>query len=90
MVVKRNLAFGPRVRSPDRTGPVGPLWGQLLTECEVAQLLQVSPNTLRYWRRKGQRRGPNYVKIERRLVRYRVKDLESYLQRRAVRGRMRE
>jgi hypothetical protein len=90
MVVKRNLGLMSRVRSSQATASIGPVWGDLLTECETAQFLRVSPDTLRYWRRKALRRGPNYVKIERRLVRYRLKDLETYLKRRTVRRRARE
>lgn len=62
----------------------------LLTEGETAQFLRVRPDTLRYWRKRSQRRGPPFVKIERRPVRYRLADLEVYLKRRTVRGRPRK
>jgi hypothetical protein len=63
---------------------VGRFWGELLTECETAELLRLSQGTLRYWRRIRERRGPPFVKIE-RLVRYRVGDLNAYLRKRTVR-----
>lgn len=59
----------------------------LLTEGQVARFLQLSPNTLRYWRKTAEHRGPPFVKIERRPVRYRLEDLEAYLKRRTVRAR---
>jgi len=49
----------------------------LLTPQETAQILGVSMGTLAQWR--SQRRGPPFVKIEGRLVRYRLADLEAYL-----------
>jgi predicted DNA-binding transcriptional regulator AlpA len=60
---------------------------RLLTESETAQILRVKSSTLRYWRKTAQHRGPNYVKIESRLVRYRLTDLEAYLKRRTVRAK---
>ena len=49
----------------------------LLTNEEGAGFLGVSPDTLAQWR--SQRRGPRYIKLEGRIVRYRREDLEAYL-----------
>jgi len=51
----------------------------LLTPHEAAEFLRVPESTLAQWR--SQRRGPRFVKLERRLVRYRASDLEEYLSR---------
>ena len=48
-----------------------------LRTCEAATYLNVRPATLNQWRWTGQ--GPNYVKIG-RSVRYRITDLEKYLE----------
>lgn len=48
----------------------------LLTEGAAANLLSVSRRTLEAWRR--QRRGPPWVRLGRR-VRYRLEDLQRYL-----------
>jgi excisionase family DNA binding protein len=55
---------------------------RLLTPKEAADLLGVPEGTLAQWR--SQRRGPSYIKLEGRLVRYRASDLENYLSRHAV------
>ena len=55
-----------------------PLLPELLTETQVSRILNVSINTLRYWRYCGD--GPNYIKMG-RLVRYHAAELESYVQR---------
>ena len=49
----------------------------LLTPKEAAEFLEIPPGTLAQWR--SQRRGPPYIKLEERLVRYRRSDLEEYL-----------
>ena len=48
----------------------------LITETELAERLQVSKKLLQKMRYEGN--GPRYVKIG-RLVRYRIKDIEAYL-----------
>jgi hypothetical protein len=49
---------------------------------DAALFIGVAVGTLAQWR--SQRRGPPFVKIERRLVRYRLADLEAYLASRFV------
>ena len=49
----------------------------LLTPKEAAEFLGIPSGTLAQWR--SQRRGPPYIKLEERLVRYRRSDLEEYL-----------
>lgn len=39
---------------------------EVLTFAEVAEILKVSPNTLRWWRQN--RTGPDFFKLGRRLV----------------------
>jgi len=47
-----------------------------LAEREVAELLGVSPNTLKHWR--GSARGPKYVKLVRKVA-YRRNDLNEWI-----------
>jgi predicted DNA-binding transcriptional regulator AlpA len=49
----------------------------LLTPRQAAEFLGLPESTLAQWR--SQRRGPLYVKLESRLVRYRRSDLEIYI-----------
>jgi predicted DNA-binding transcriptional regulator AlpA len=49
----------------------------LLTPRQAAEFLGLPESTLAQWR--SQRRGPLYVKLESRLVRYRRSDLETYI-----------
>jgi predicted DNA-binding transcriptional regulator AlpA len=49
----------------------------LLTPDDATEFLGVSKDTLAQWR--SQSRGPRYIKLEKRLVRYRRSDLENYL-----------
>lgn len=49
----------------------------LLTPRQAAEYLGVPETTLAQWR--SQRRGPPYIKLESRLIRYRRTDLESYV-----------
>jgi len=51
--------------------------GLLLTPKQAAEFLGVPSGTLAQWR--SERRGPPYIKLEDRLVRYRRSDLEEYL-----------
>ncbi len=52
-----------------------------LTEFQTAQLLSISVSGLRKWRRKGC--GPQFVRLG-RLIRYRVVDIELWLDGHAV------
>jgi excisionase family DNA binding protein len=49
----------------------------LLVPVEVAKYLNVSLSTLNHWR--SERRGPPYVRVEGRLIRYRLADVEKYV-----------
>jgi len=55
---------------------------KLLTPREAAEILGVPEGTLAQWR--SQRRGPPYIKLEGRLVRYRTSDLEEWVSRQVV------
>jgi len=60
--------------------------GPLLTTFEAAAFLRISRMTLKDWR--SDRRGPAYVRFGRwpkGHVRYRLRDLEAFLDRRTVR-----
>ena len=57
---------------PNTTTPRSPV----LNTPEAAKFLNVQPATLEQWRWNG--RGPRFVKIS-RSVRYRMSDLESFL-----------
>ena len=54
----------------------------LLTPKEAAEFLGIPEGTLAQWR--SQRRGPPFIKLELRLVRYRVSELEAWLEGRTV------
>ena len=54
----------------------------LLTETEAAEYLSLTKRALQAWRCQG--RGPRFVKISARAVRYRLEDLEGW-----VEGRLR-
>jgi predicted DNA-binding transcriptional regulator AlpA len=55
---------------------------RLLTPKQAAEFLSVPEGTLAQWR--SQSRGPVFVKLEGRLVRYRARDLENYIAGRVV------
>ena len=63
------------------TSPRQPL-APLLTEAEAARYLNLTNRALQAWRYQG--RGPRFVKISARAIRYRLEDLESW-----VEGRLR-
>lgn len=50
---------------------------KLLTEAQVAAILQVRKTTLRDWRCKG--KGPEFVKVGQRLVRYTPEALQKFV-----------
>jgi len=50
----------------------------LLTEVDAAEYLSLTRRALQAWRYQG--RGPKYVKISARAVRYRPEDLESWVE----------
>jgi Helix-turn-helix domain len=53
---------------------------QTLTEAEVSGIMKCTKAALRRWRREG--RGPRFLRIG-RLIRYRVSDLEEFLDKHA-------
>ena len=57
---------------------------RLLSESQAARHLAVSPRTLRNWRTRGN--GPKFVKVSARCIRYRVKDLSEWTERRTRRS----
>lgn len=63
--------------SPDLPAP-------LLTETQAAEILQLTPRALQAWRYQG--RGPRFVKISARAVRYRLDDLEEWIETRLRRS----
>jgi len=52
-------------------------WGKLLNQEEVAEMLDVSPRTMEFWRCHGF--GPKFVRIS-RLVKYREVDVLEYIE----------
>ena len=55
---------------------------QRLTTKEAAKFLSVSEQTMLNWR--AQRRGPKYFKLGLKSVRYKLKDLEDWLNERYI------
>ena len=64
-------------RMPEETND---LPERLLTELDVAGLLNVSVRTLQGWRLRGG--GPRFIKLSPGMVRYRRCDLNEFLERR--------
>ena len=54
----------------------------LLTTAQAADLLGVSPRTMEDWRR--WERGPAYIRLGYKVVRYRLPDIESFVSAGAV------
>lgn len=50
---------------------------RLLRTCDAAGLLGIREKTLQLWRREG--KGPTYIRVGPRLVRYRLSDLATWL-----------
>jgi len=50
----------------------------LLNERAAAQTLSLTPRALQAWRASG--RGPKYVRISARCIRYRFQDLERWIE----------
>ena len=58
----------------------------LLTSIDAAKLLAVSPGTLHWWRTRGHRGGPDFIRLSQRgRVRYRLRDLRRFIEGRTVR-----
>lgn len=74
--------FGARIRPRGRAGRE--FRGELLTVGEAAEFLRMSPETLNDWRSQRKRCGPKFFKVHRHRILYRMADLESFLERRAV------
>lgn len=51
---------------------------QIINDDEAAEYLGFKPQTLAIWRMKGT--GPAYVKAGSRAIRYRLRDLEAWLE----------
>ncbi len=65
--------------------PVAEGVGPLLTSREAAEFLRLEPRTLESWRgRPGV--GPKFVRYSARCVRYRLKDLQDWVDARVVTG----
>ena len=74
-------------RRREKTGRLSEalLGGELLTTAEAAAYMRISPYTLGYWRTRSKPRcGPPYLKVHAHAVRYRLCDLEAYLESRLV------
>ena len=50
----------------------------LLSEAEAAKRLAVKPVTLLKWRYR--RRGPAYIKTQGKLIRYRLADIDAFIE----------
>lgn len=56
----------------------------LMTEQDLARLLNVSLSTVKRLRAEGE--GPDFIRIGKRAIRYRREDVDAWLQRRAQEG----
>lgn len=68
---------------PPRPKPTSPLGVVLFTERQAAKALRVSERTLQKWRLNG--KGPKYLRMEGRAIRYRRSDLLRFIQE-SIRG----
>ena len=66
----------------EQSRPATLTFNQLLTEKEAAPLLGVNVKTLQNWRWRGT--GPAYIKASAKHVRYRMSDLNEYLEKHIV------
>lgn len=55
----------------------------LLDTPQAAEYLSVAPHTLAVWRMKG--KGPRYVRLNSVAIRYKITDLDAYIEACAVR-----
>lgn len=55
---------------------------KLLTDIEAAEYLGISPGTLRNWR--SHNRGPRYIRLGSRAIRYAFDDLDQHIDENAV------
>jgi predicted DNA-binding transcriptional regulator AlpA len=74
------MASAPKLAFVNQAGHAAP--GRLLSPKQASEFLAVPESTLAHWR--SERRGPVYVKLEDRLIRYRTSDLEKYIGARIV------
>ncbi|AJK69023.1 helix-turn-helix transcriptional regulator [Corynebacterium marinum] len=51
----------------------------MYTTRELATLLGVAPATVAKWRRTPDGGGPKWIKLNSKLVRYRIEDVEAWL-----------
>jgi hypothetical protein len=84
-----NLGIQPEVLTRRRRKRAGKhsadlLGGELLTVREAAAHMRISPYTLDYWRSRGPLPGPRYLKVHAHAIRYRLCDVEAYLESRFV------
>lgn len=56
---------------------------QLLTDIQAAEILNLSPQTLRNWRFISSSNKPSWIKLG-RAVRYRLSDIEAYLEKNRI------
>lgn len=71
------VAHVERFESTPREGAAVQMTAQLLTTAQAAEVLDVHPATLATWRTEG--RGPRFIKIGERNVRYARSELEAWL-----------
>jgi hypothetical protein len=57
---------------------------KIVNQQQAAELLGVPVRTLVWWRQKAIRKGPKFIKYENGTVRYRLRDLEAYLDEKTV------
>ncbi|MBE3604327.1 helix-turn-helix domain-containing protein [bacterium] len=55
---------------------------QMMSGPKAAEFLGVSKKTIENWRQQG--KGPRFVRLSRRAVRYRIADLLEFIQRKTV------
>jgi len=81
--VRAGRPLGRSSKKP--AGRSGVLIGRdLLTTREAALYTSINQYTLNYWRTRKHRRGPPFLKLHAHAVRYRLCDLEAFLENRLV------
>lgn len=63
---------------------VADAFDELLTEQQISKLTKIPASTLRSWRKRG--RGPRYLRLGDRVVRFRRRDINEWLASREVGG----
>jgi len=82
--IGRSCGVEAKAIAPPTSAEIAEWGGPLLTSREAAEFLRLEPRTLESWRGRGI--GPKFLRYSARCVRYRLKDLQDWVDSRVVTG----